>query len=153
MIQNFPILEILNFPECKRKVFKIIPSDGKLNKSCSKGQIATYKMLAKSFPKEVFKIKESKKESDKIKTQIKKTNLRRFNHLNDSGFCNQVRALEAYKAHKGYISVQIKGQFTLALIDSGNSINYDTCIRAQLARDLKLKIQGRKISVGSASSN
>ena len=41
LIQNFPILEILNSPECKRKGFKIISSDGKLIKPCSKGQIAT----------------------------------------------------------------------------------------------------------------
>ena len=55
------------------------------------------------------------------------------------------------KSHKGYINVTINNKNKIALIDSGNSIHYDVCMRTDLAKELKLNIIKRKINVGSAS--
>ena len=55
------------------------------------------------------------------------------------------------KSHKGYINVTINNKNKIALIDSGNSIHFDVCMRTDLAKELKLKIIKRKINVGSAS--
>ena len=41
------------------------------------------------------------------------------------------------KSHKGYINVTINNKNKIALIDSGNSIHYDVCMRTDLARELK----------------
>ena len=46
-----------------------------------------------------------------------------------------------------------KTQTSLALIDSGNTINFDACIRHELTKDLKLKVLKKKIKIGSASQN
>ena len=52
------------------------------------------------------------------------------------------------KSHEGYINVTINNKNKIALIDSGNSIHYDVCMRTDLAKELKLKIIKRKINVG-----
>ena len=79
------------------------------------------------------------------------------NNSNDSNHYSsdfkQIKALETNLSHKGYVSIKVEGQYMLGLVDSGNSIDFDTCIKGQLAKDLKLVVNKHKLNLGSASSN
>ncbi len=48
--------------------------------------------------------------------------------------------------------MRIGTQTLVGLVDSGNSTDFDLCIRAQVALDLNLKINKKQIKIGSAST-